>query len=182
MDTSSGKSTSSSSASKDEQYFAKYLTNQNLLQLQLSDSNFRRYVLLQFLILFQYLKSNVKFKTDSQALNSEQEKWTNETTKKIYKLLEETPPDGKEFAKSVKHILRREEHWNKWKNEGCPSLARKVEEADGEKKALGEGGSYRRKKRKLGDVVSNLAYSRFGILDVLAALCSLTLMRVSLSR
>ena len=27
---------------KSEQYFAKYLTNQNLLELQLSDSNFRR--------------------------------------------------------------------------------------------------------------------------------------------
>lgn len=45
-----------------EQYFAKYLTNQNLLQLQLSDSNFRRYILIQFLILFQYLQSTVKFK------------------------------------------------------------------------------------------------------------------------
>ena len=42
--------------------FAKYLTKQNLLQLQLSDSNFRRYILIQFLILFQYLKSSVKFK------------------------------------------------------------------------------------------------------------------------
>ena len=29
-----------------EHYFAKYLTNMNLLQLQLSDSNFRRSVLL----------------------------------------------------------------------------------------------------------------------------------------
>lgn len=46
----------------EEQFFAKYLTNQNLLQLQLSDSNFRRYILVQFLILFQYLKSTVKFK------------------------------------------------------------------------------------------------------------------------
>ena len=53
-------------------YFAKYLTNQNLLQLQLSDSNFRRYFLLQCLILFQYLKSNVKFKTDTQVLSDDQ--------------------------------------------------------------------------------------------------------------
>lgn len=47
---------------KETPYFAKYLTNQKLLELQLSDSNFRRYVLLQFLILFQYLNSTVKFK------------------------------------------------------------------------------------------------------------------------
>lgn len=54
---------SSSQDSKQHSYFAKYLTNQNLLQLQLSDSNFRRYILVQFLILFQYLQSTVKFKT-----------------------------------------------------------------------------------------------------------------------
>ncbi|KAJ8876301.1 hypothetical protein PR048_020746 [Dryococelus australis] len=46
-----------------QHYFAKFLTNQKLLELQLSDSNFRRYVLLQFLILFQYLNSPVKFKS-----------------------------------------------------------------------------------------------------------------------
>lgn len=43
-------------------YFAKFLTNQKLLELQLSDSNFRRCVLVQFLILFQYLNLSVKFK------------------------------------------------------------------------------------------------------------------------
>ena len=93
--------------------------------------------------------------TFHQALTSDQDKWVGETSRKIYKLLEETPPHGKEFARSVRHILHREEHWNKWKNEGCPSLARKVEDtANTEKKSLGEGGSYRKKKRKLGDVVS----------------------------
>lgn len=50
------------SSSSSQMFFAKYLTNQKLLELQLSDSNFRRYVLLQFLILFQYLDSQVKFK------------------------------------------------------------------------------------------------------------------------
>lgn len=47
---------------KEQHYFAKFLTNQKLLELQLSDSNFRRCVLIQFLILFQYLTSSVKFK------------------------------------------------------------------------------------------------------------------------
>ena len=117
--------------------------------------HFSRYILLQFLILFQYLKSNVKFKTDAQALSSDQDKWIGETTRKIYRLLEETPPLGPEFARSVKRILHREEHWNRWKNEGCPSLARKTEaEPETDKKGLGDGGSSRKKKRKLGDVVS----------------------------
>lgn len=44
-------------------YFAKFLTNPKLLALQLSDAHFRRAVLVQCLILFQYLTSTVKFKT-----------------------------------------------------------------------------------------------------------------------
>lgn len=51
------------STNANQQYFAKYLTSQKLLELQLSDTNFRRYVLLQFLILFQYLTSTVKFRS-----------------------------------------------------------------------------------------------------------------------
>lgn len=46
-----------------QHFFAKFLTNPKLLTLQLSDSNFRRSVLLQCLILFQYLITTVKFKT-----------------------------------------------------------------------------------------------------------------------
>lgn len=45
-----------------ENFFAKFLTNPKLLALQLSDANFRRAVLVQFLILFQYLQITVKFK------------------------------------------------------------------------------------------------------------------------
>ena len=48
---------------KTDHFFAKFLTNPKLLALQLSDSNFRRSVLVQFLILFQYLQLTVKFKT-----------------------------------------------------------------------------------------------------------------------
>lgn len=54
--------TTNETLSQQQHYFAKFLTNQKLLELQLSDVNFRRYVLLQFLILFQYLNSHVKFK------------------------------------------------------------------------------------------------------------------------
>lgn len=45
-----------------QHFFAKFLTNPKLLSLQLSDANFRRSVLVQSLILFQYLISTVKFK------------------------------------------------------------------------------------------------------------------------
>lgn len=117
-----------------DKFFAKYLTNQNLLQLQLSDSNFRRYVLVQFLILFQYLKSTVKFKSEAHVLSDDQTKWIDKTEVKIYDLLGETPPFGKKFGESVKHILEREVQWNIWKNQGCPSLTPKVDANESKEK------------------------------------------------
>ncbi|XP_033506940.2 THO complex subunit 1 [Epinephelus lanceolatus] len=105
-------------------YFAKFLTSEKLMDLQLSDSNFRRHILLQYLILFQYLKGQVKFKSSSCVLNDDQTTWIEETTKLVYQLLREIPPDGDKFANMVEHILSTEENWNGWKNEGCPSFVK----------------------------------------------------------
>jgi len=146
-----------------QDYFAKYLTNQNLLQLQLSDSNFRRYILVQFLILFQYLKSTVKFKNENQILSDDQAKWVSEHSEQAYSLINETPPNGEEFAKAVKHILKREEQWNAWKNDGCPALNKdfskssELTKADGTKDDDGTLGSKsnlcRKRKRNVGDEI-----------------------------
>ncbi|XP_063981121.1 THO complex subunit 1 [Diachasmimorpha longicaudata] len=136
-------------AHKETPYFAKYLTNQKLLELQLSDSNFRRYVLLQFLILFQYLNSTVKFKSETHELKPDQVDWVKSTTDQVYGLLVETPPDGPAFADVVKNILKREEHWNSWKNEGCPEFKRPVPDSvDGD-----EPRKAKRLRRRIGDVV-----------------------------
>ncbi|XP_067109303.1 THO complex subunit 1 [Osmerus mordax] len=105
-------------------YFAKFLTSEKLMDLQLSDSNFRRHILLQYLILFQYLKGQVKFKSSGCVLNDDQSAWMEETTKLVYQLLREIPPDGDKFATMVEHILNTEENWNSWKNEGCPSFVK----------------------------------------------------------
>ncbi|XP_054615835.1 THO complex subunit 1 [Dunckerocampus dactyliophorus] len=105
-------------------YFAKFLTSEKLMDLQLSDSNFRRHILLQYLILFQYLKAQVKFKSSSCVLNDDQAAWIEETTKLVYQLLSEIPPDGDKFATMVEHILNTEDNWNTWKNEGCPSFVK----------------------------------------------------------
>ncbi|GIY40007.1 THO complex subunit 1 [Caerostris darwini] len=115
-------------------YFAKFLTSPKLLELELSDSHFRRYVLVQFLILFQYLNSPVKFKLDSYVLTEEQQNWIKETIKVIHKLLLETPPNGETFVQDVEKILQREEFWNAWKNEGCPDFKPLTDKADLEKK------------------------------------------------
>uniref|UniRef100_A0A8C8JNJ4 Death domain-containing protein n=1 Tax=Oncorhynchus tshawytscha TaxID=74940 RepID=A0A8C8JNJ4_ONCTS len=111
-------------AGGDHVYFAKFLTSEKLMDLQLSDSNFRRHILLQYLVLFQYLKGQVKFKSSSCILNDDQCLWMEETTKLVYQLLKEIPPDGDKFATMVEHVLNTEENWNSWKNEGCPSFVK----------------------------------------------------------
>jgi THO complex subunit 1 len=105
-------------------YFAKYLTSEKLLDLQIRDSKFRQHILVQFLILFQYLTGTVKFKGPSQVLNEDQSTWVKQMIEKVYSLLRETPPCGQEFAKTVEHVLTREENWITWKNDGCKTFAR----------------------------------------------------------
>ncbi|CAK9799633.1 THO complex subunit 1 [Anthophora quadrimaculata] len=135
---------------KETPYFAKYLTNQKLLELQLSDSNFRRYVLLQFLILFQYLNSTVKFKAETHELKPDQVDWVKATTEQVYSLLTETPPDGPRFAETVKNILKREEHWNAWKNEGCPPFKKPATDSNADIEELRKP---KRPRRRIGDVI-----------------------------
>ncbi|XP_054726053.1 THO complex subunit 1 [Anastrepha obliqua] len=143
-----------------DHFFAKFLTNPKLLTLQLSDSNFRRSVLVQFLILFQYLQLTVKFKTESNTLTTAQTDFIKETQAKVYKLLEETPPNGKRFSCTVQHMLTREEMWNNWKNDGCKEF-RKPDEAEADNSTNKDAGNAdgtpakppaaKRSKRTLGD-------------------------------
>ena len=134
----------------DSHYFAKFLTSVKLMNLQLSDSHFRRHILIQLLILFQYLTSDVKFKSSAHVLTPEQDRWLMDTTEMVYRLLDETPPDGADFSSYIKHALKREENWISWKNDGCPSLARSLV-ADG---GSDETGVLKEKRRqRLGDVV-----------------------------
>lgn len=126
-------------------FFAKFLTNPKLLSLQIGDSNFRRTILVQYLILFQYLVSTVKFKGENDKLSPAQEEWVREMEGTVYTLLNEIPPNGKQFSKSIKHILKREELWNNWKNDGCKEITR----PEGHDKKVPEP-----KKRKLaGDLI-----------------------------
>uniref|UniRef100_A0A3Q1HHN6 Death domain-containing protein n=1 Tax=Anabas testudineus TaxID=64144 RepID=A0A3Q1HHN6_ANATE len=103
-------------------YFAKFLTSEKLMDLQLSDSNFRRHILLQYLILFQYLKGQVKFKSSSCVLNDDQTTWIEETTKLVYQVCLKIHCYRSQML--FIHILNTEENWNAWKNEGCPSFVK----------------------------------------------------------
>ncbi|PAV86073.1 hypothetical protein WR25_07316 [Diploscapter pachys] len=123
-------------SSEQNAYFAKYLTSPKLLQLQLNDSQFRRYFLLQCLIIFQYLTSEVKFKMTGKnrlILNEDQLRVVYENVDKAYKLLRDTHPRGSSFSDGVRKILRRDLDWSQWKNNGCKPI---TEHNDGKPMAL----------------------------------------------
>lgn len=79
-------------------------------------------------------------------MTAAQSEYIKETEAKVYQLLEETPPNGKRFARTVKHMLSREEMWNNWKNDGCKEFKKPDESitedhppaAKKERKTLGE--------------------------------------------
>lgn len=113
---------------KESHYFAKFLTSEKLMNLQLHDSHFRRHLLIQCLILFQYLTSDVKFKTTSLVLTEAQSQWIKTSTERVYTLIKETPPNGEEFATYISQVLLRENSWIAWKNDGCPSYEKEPQE------------------------------------------------------
>lgn len=84
-------------------------------------------------------------------MTSDQADWVKATTDQVYTLLIETPSDGQAFAETVKNILKREEHWNSWKNDGCPAFekpAPEISETDEPRKP-------KRLKRRIGDVIKD---------------------------
>uniref|UniRef100_A0A915D4L0 Uncharacterized protein n=1 Tax=Ditylenchus dipsaci TaxID=166011 RepID=A0A915D4L0_9BILA len=115
-------SCSTSAATKEDNFFAKYLTNQKLFNLQLADSQFRRYFLVQALILTNYLLNKAKLKESLINLTQSQENFIKEVTDKCHTLLKETYPQGAHFADSVRRTLGREKMWSTWKSDGCPDL------------------------------------------------------------
>ncbi|KAG1362814.1 putative THO complex subunit 1 [Cocos nucifera] len=88
----------------------KYLTSSKLMGLELKDPSFRRHILVQCLILFDYLKAPGKNDKDGPLESMKEEIKTCE--ERVKKLLEIIPPKGKEFLESIEHILEREKNWN----------------------------------------------------------------------
>ncbi|KAJ8431159.1 hypothetical protein Cgig2_026756 [Carnegiea gigantea] len=59
-----------------------------------------------------------KFLSNKEEIKSYEER--------VKKLLESTPPKGKEFLNSVEHILEREKNWAWWKHDGCPPFEKQA--------------------------------------------------------
>ncbi|GMY22806.1 THO complex subunit 1 [Fagus crenata] len=96
----------------------KYLTSSKLMGLELKDPSFRRHILVQCLILFDYLKAPGKNEKDFPSESMKEE--IKSCEERVKKLLEMTPPKGKDFLRKIDHIIEREKNWVWWKRDGCP--------------------------------------------------------------
>ncbi|XP_059652035.1 THO complex subunit 1 isoform X2 [Cornus florida] len=115
----------------------KYLTSSKLMGLELKDPSFRRHILVQCLILFDYLKAPGKNDKDLPSETMKEE--VKSCEERVKKLLEMTPPKGKEFLHSIEQILERERNWVWWKRDGCPPF----EKQPIDKKSIQEGAKKR---------------------------------------
>lgn len=107
----------------------------------MEDSRFRRNVIVQYLILFQYLSGfseSEKEKTKELlaargttkqsliqpnfTLSTEQTEWIDEVKEAMLTLLRSTKPHGNLFTDIILTILAHERHWIIWKASGCPSF------------------------------------------------------------
>lgn len=123
----------------------KYLTSSKLMGLELKDPSFRRHILLQCLILFDYLKAPGKSDKDlpSEAMKEE----IKSCEDRVKKLLIGTPPRGEEFLSIVEHILEHEKNWVWWKRDGCQPF----EKQPPEKKASQDAAKKRRPRWRMGN-------------------------------
>ena len=122
-------------------YNPKYLTSRDLFDLEISDLAFRRHILVQALILLDFLlsltpKAKKKLENTSNksvlyaySFDDENAKWAVKTRHEIATYLQEGP-EGKFYYRMVDTVLSRDKNWVHWKAEGCPPIARNPVSAD----------------------------------------------------
>lgn len=117
----------SKSTSNDSIPFVKYLTAPYLLTLQLDDSTFRRFVLLQLLIILSYFEPIFQAHVESDTSNlfmpaansfpvpvfiSKNElTWIQEKKEAVLRILEKGPGECRRFSRTVSAVLNREKDW-----------------------------------------------------------------------
>ncbi|KAJ5273582.1 hypothetical protein N7478_008707 [Penicillium angulare] len=111
----------------------KYLTSRDLFDLEVSDTAFRRHVLVQALILLDFMLSlTSQAKTRSTdltnksvlygfTLSDDDAKWVANMRKSIEGYLADGL-EGKFYYRMVDTVLSRDRNWVRWKAEGCPPI------------------------------------------------------------
>jgi len=113
----------------------KYLTSRDLFDLEISDLAFRRHILVQALILVDFLlsltpKAKKKLEHTSNksvlygyTLTEENAKWAANMRNEIATYLQQGS-EGKFYYRMVDTVLSRDKNWVHWKAEGCPPIQR----------------------------------------------------------
>jgi len=115
----------------------KYLTSRDLFDLELSDLAFQRHILVQALILIDFLLSlteRAKKRTAELGipnrgllrdfiLSDEEAKWVTATRTTITTFFSATL-EGKLFNRMVETVLARDKNWIRWKENNCPSITK----------------------------------------------------------
>ncbi|KAF2204814.1 hypothetical protein GQ43DRAFT_363832 [Delitschia confertaspora ATCC 74209] len=114
----------------------KYLTSRDLFKLELSDLAFQRHILVQALILIDFLSSltekskqkpyYVKAQKAMQytfTLGEQQAEWASGIKNTIANYLRDGP-DGSFYYRMVDTVLSRDKNWVRWKMENCTPFTR----------------------------------------------------------
>ncbi|KAJ4994080.1 hypothetical protein SVAN01_00557 [Stagonosporopsis vannaccii] len=115
----------------------KYLTSRDLFKLELSDLAFQRHILVQALILVDFLltltekaKSKPLYQNAQKAMQynftmrDQDTEWALGIKTAIANYLQEGP-DGKFYYRMVDTVLSRDKNWVRWKMENCQPFTRK---------------------------------------------------------
>lgn len=133
-----------------------FMTDQETLAIQFNDVNMRRCFLVQILIVLQYLELPVEARPESYTLDKGQSSWSSSVVRRIYGILDLMPSqeEGRRFLGYVRQILRREEMWNKWKNDKCQEPKKLADVNEDEDEIINMRGTYH-KRRKISDELSS---------------------------
>ncbi|KAL1953543.1 hypothetical protein VTO42DRAFT_2620 [Malbranchea cinnamomea] len=111
----------------------KYLTSRDLFELEVNDVAFRRHILVQALILLNFLlsltpkaKAKLSDATNKSVLygyvlSDEDARWVVQTKAAIASYLQQGI-DGKFYYRMVDTVLTRDKNWVRWKADGCPPI------------------------------------------------------------
>lgn len=114
----------------------KYLTSRDLFELEMSDLTFQRHILVQALILLDFLLSLTpraknkiaelkaqKAMIYNYTMSDDNASWATNMRSAIASYLQEGS-DGKFYYRMVDNVLSRDKNWVRWKIESCPPIER----------------------------------------------------------
>ncbi|KAK1923659.1 THO complex subunit 1 transcription elongation factor-domain-containing protein [Papiliotrema laurentii] len=121
-------------------FHPRYLTERRLFEYELKDASFRRQILTQYFILFQFLLNLTSESKGKQAytggmpkdfeLKEEDIRWIKDKIKAIRGDLVKMPGDGPRFDSILLSIIGHEHFYAAWKNEACAEAYFEVPQAE----------------------------------------------------